>query len=64
MVAETLLTVGMQRISTVPVAINVVFLISPIVSKKEKMEAFKQPISACRGLASAAVFYPSKATLN
>lgn len=35
-VAEILLTVRVQRISTLPVAINFVFLISPIVSKKEK----------------------------
>lgn len=58
-VAEILLTVGVQRISTLPVAINFVFLISPIVSKKEKMEAFEQPIYACQGLALAAVFYLS-----
>lgn len=35
-VAEILLTLREQRISTMPVAINFVFLISPIVSKREK----------------------------
>lgn len=79
-VAEILLTFKVQRISTLPVAINFVFLISPIVSKKEKIDGRVQPADVCQltvlkwlitkekghGLISAAVSlsFKSKIKLN
>lgn len=45
MVAEILLSVRVQKISTLPVAINFIFLISPIVSEEERKKKQKRAAS-------------------